>query len=650
MAIIAPIVSTFDNKGIQRASSAFGDFGRTVGRQLKNVATAAVGIGVALGAASVKAISAASDLDEAISATRQIFGDASEAVLKFADDAAEAFGISKQSALEGAQTFGTFGKAAGLAGDDLSDFTNDFLGLASDVASFRNASPEEVIEAIGAGLRGESEPLRRFGVLLDDATLKAEALALGIYDGNGSLDQQQKILAAESAIWKQTSDAQGDFARTSGGLANQQRILRARLSNVTAQIGTQLLPIALKLSGFFLDTVIPSVESLADTFAEEGLLGVLRRVWEWLKETGPKIGRWALELAGSLISWISENAGPALSKLGSWLQAIGRWIRDTAWPWLKEKTAIWSRALWEWITDTAIPKLWDWLQAVGSWIRGTAWPWLTEKTSVWANVLWTWITEEALPKLWEWLRAIGSWIRGTAWPWLKEKTSAWGSALWTWIDTKGRTTISAISTWLTSIADWVSTKGAKFLEEKMYALVDSLWKWIGSKETETATDEAATDVADNFAKFLVKELGPALLRVNVSVAKAIRDGLKGAVTAAGENLAKDFLSGFTGGSGGASSVVGGLLDRLTISGGIKNLLGDIGVPGLATGGIVTKPTLAMIGEGGEPEAVIPLSKMGNMGTTVNITINGAVDPVSTARQIRTILDQDARRLGRLSVV
>jgi len=608
MAIIAPIVSTFDNKGIQRASSAFGDFGRTVGRQLKNVATAAVGIGVALGAASVKAISAASDLDEAISATRQIFGDASEAVLKFADDAAEAFGISKQSALEGAQTFGTFGKAAGLAGDDLSDFTNDFLGLASDVASFRNASPEEVIEAIGAGLRGESEPLRRFGVLLDDATLKAEALALGIYDGNGSLDQQQKILAAESAIWKQTSDAQGDFARTSGGLANQQRILRARLSNVTAQIGTQLLPIALKLSGFFLDTVIPSVESLADTFAEEGLLGVLRRVWEWLKETGPKIGRWALELAGSLISWISENAGPALSKLGSWLQAIGRWIRDTAWPWLKEKTAIWSRALWEWITDTAIPKLWDWLQAVGSWIRGTAWPWL------------------------------------------KEKTSAWGSALWTWIDTKGRTTISAISTWLTSIADWVSTKGAKFLEEKMYALVDSLWKWIGSKETETATDEAATDVADNFAKFLVKELGPALLRVNVSVAKAIRDGLKGAVTAAGENLAKDFLSGFTGGSGGASSVVGGLLDRLTISGGIKNLLGDIGVPGLATSGIVTKPTLAMIGEGGEPEAVIPLSKMGNMGTTVNITINGAVDPVSTARQIRTILDQDARRLGRLSVV
>jgi hypothetical protein len=185
MAIIAPIVSTFDNKGLRQAEGAFSRFGRTVGAQLKNLATAAAGIGVALSAGAVKAISAASDLDEAISATRQIFGDAADSVLAFADDAATALGISKQEALDGALVFGTYGKAAGLAGDELSDFTNDFLGLASDLASFRNSSPEEVIEAIGAALRGESEPLRRYGVLLDDATLKAEALALGIYSGNG---------------------------------------------------------------------------------------------------------------------------------------------------------------------------------------------------------------------------------------------------------------------------------------------------------------------------------------------------------------------------------------------------------------------------------------------------------------------------------
>jgi hypothetical protein len=72
------------------------------------------------------------------------------------------------------------------------------------------------------------------------------------------------------------------------------------------------------------------------------------------------------------------------------------------------------------------------------------------------------------------------------------------------------------------------------------------------------------------------------------------------------------------------------------------------IAGLAEGGIVTRPTLAMVGEGGEPEAVIPLSKMGQFGGGgggVNITINGAIDPEATARQIRRILEDSERRTG-----
>jgi hypothetical protein len=79
-----------------------------------------------------------------------------------------------------------------------------------------------------------------------------------------------------------------------------------------------------------------------------------------------------------------------------------------------------------------------------------------------------------------------------------------------------------------------------------------------------------------------------------------------------------------------------------VGGGISKLRG---ITGLASGGIVTRPTLAMVGEGGEPEAVIPLSKMGQMGGGVNITINGAIDPEATARQIRRILEDSERRTG-----
>jgi hypothetical protein len=338
MAVIAPIVSTFDNRGIRNAEGAFGNFSRAVGRQLKNVAIAATAIGVAVGAAVAKAVGAASDLDEAVSATRQIFGDASDAVLAFADSAAEAFGQSKQEALDGALVFGTFGKAAGLAGDDLSNFTNGLLGLSSDIASFRNATPQEAIEAIGAALRGESEPLRRFGVLLDDATLKAEALELGIYSGSGALTQQQKILAAESAIYKQTADAQGDFARTSDGLANSQRILRARLANTSAQIGTAFLPIAVKMAGFLLDKVVPAVEGLADAFERGGLGGALDYIGPKIADFVNRAGSKLLELGKALVDWIGPRIGPAIAKLLEWLTALGEWIIGTALPWLLDKT------------------------------------------------------------------------------------------------------------------------------------------------------------------------------------------------------------------------------------------------------------------------------------------------------------------------
>jgi hypothetical protein len=167
--------------------------------------------------------------------------------------------------LTAAGTFGTFGKSAGLAGQDLATFSNDFTTLASDLASFNNTSPEEAIMALGAGLRGEAEPLRRYGILLDDATLRQEALRLGlIATTRQALTPQQKVLAAQAAIYKQSSDAQGDFARTSDGLANQQRILQAELENVAIEIGEKLLPIAVKFAHFANDTLVPALKGVLD--------------------------------------------------------------------------------------------------------------------------------------------------------------------------------------------------------------------------------------------------------------------------------------------------------------------------------------------------------------------------------------------------
>jgi hypothetical protein len=229
-------------KSLKESDAALDKFGQ--GLKKFGVA-AAVGIG-ALGAGIGVAIGKASDLEETVSKVGVIFGEAGADVKKFAKDAAVSLGQSNQQALDAAATFGIFGKSAGLAGSDLSKFSTDFVGLAADLASFNNTSPETAINAIGSALRGESEPLRAFGVLLNDATLKEAALTLGIYDGNGALTAQQKILAAQKVIYEQTTDAQGDFARTSDGLANSQKILKAQLADTVTEIGTFFLPIAVK--------------------------------------------------------------------------------------------------------------------------------------------------------------------------------------------------------------------------------------------------------------------------------------------------------------------------------------------------------------------------------------------------------------------
>lgn len=188
-------------------------------------------------------IDAASDLNETLSKSQQIFGDASKAVEDFASNSAKQFGQSKQQAIDAAASFGVFGKSAGLTGQDLSKFSTDLVALSADLASFGNTTPEEAALALGAALRGEAEPIRRFGVLMDEATLKQEALAMGlIKTTKGALTPQQKVLAANALIFKQTADAQGDFARTSDGVANQQRILEATFKDLQTEVGQKLLP------------------------------------------------------------------------------------------------------------------------------------------------------------------------------------------------------------------------------------------------------------------------------------------------------------------------------------------------------------------------------------------------------------------------
>jgi hypothetical protein len=267
------ILGDVDNlvKNLKVGTNATDDYTKTLANFGKKAAVAFAVAGAAAGAFALSAVKGASDLAETVSKVGVLFGDTAKDIEKFAAGAAKSLGQTKQQALDAAATFATFGKAAGLSGQDLSKFSTSFVTLASDLASFNNTSPEQAINAIGSALRGEAEPLRAYGVLLNDASLKQAALSLGIIKTTTeALTPQQKVLAAQKLIFEQTSAAQGDFTRTSDGLANQTKIVTAQLENMKTEIGTALLPIVLQLATAFSTYVIPNLQAFVAGMTGKG--------------------------------------------------------------------------------------------------------------------------------------------------------------------------------------------------------------------------------------------------------------------------------------------------------------------------------------------------------------------------------------------
>jgi len=204
---------------------------------------------VALGALAKASVDAASNLAESQSKVGVVFGDSADEIRAWAKDSARAFGQSEQQALEAAGTFGNLFTAMGITGDKAQDMSTSMVELAADLASFNNIGVDEALEKIRAGLVGEAEPLRTLGVNLSAATIEAEAMALGLGAAGKELTAAEKAQGAYSLILKQTTTAQGDFARTSDGLANQQRIHAAEFENAKASLGQSLLPVMTEVTG-----------------------------------------------------------------------------------------------------------------------------------------------------------------------------------------------------------------------------------------------------------------------------------------------------------------------------------------------------------------------------------------------------------------
>jgi hypothetical protein len=209
-------------------------------RSFQRIAKGAALLGA--GVITKEAISAGSDLIEQQQKVNVVFGQSSDIVHGFANTSTEAFGVSRREAEATAGTFGNLFRTIGLGEGESAKMSTRLIGLAADLASFSNTDPSQALEALQSGLVGLTRPLRQYGINLDVASEKQKAMDLGLYSGKGNLTASARAQAAYALILEQSTLAQGDFARTSDHLAQQQKILRARFDDAKAALGQGLLP------------------------------------------------------------------------------------------------------------------------------------------------------------------------------------------------------------------------------------------------------------------------------------------------------------------------------------------------------------------------------------------------------------------------
>ena len=205
-----------------------------------------------------RAITAASDLEQSVGGSRAVFGDWANIIDDAATGAAASMGLSENAARQLTSQIGGLLKGFGFTQEEAANTSVALAQLGADLAATFGGSPEEAVNALGAALRGEFDPLERFGISLNQTQINLRAVEMGLADSTSNVDQNARAQAALAIIAERSADAQGQFARETDTAAGKAAIARAEFENARAEMGERLLPVFTR--------AVDVVSSLVDVF------------------------------------------------------------------------------------------------------------------------------------------------------------------------------------------------------------------------------------------------------------------------------------------------------------------------------------------------------------------------------------------------
>lgn len=250
------VIITAETAGLQKelnnVKSQLGGLNKSTTKATSGMASAFKKLGKGFAAGAIvagmvkvgkQAINLASDLQEVQNVVDVAFGSASEEINKFAENAVKQFGLSEYAAKKAASTFMAMANGLGISAEDGKLMSVQLTGLSADMASFYNVSQDVAQTALNGIFTGETEALKKFGVVMTQANLEAFAMSRGIEKSYQSMSEAEKVALRYNFVLNATKNAQGDFERTSGGWANQVRLLKENFNSLMTILGKGLIQV-----------------------------------------------------------------------------------------------------------------------------------------------------------------------------------------------------------------------------------------------------------------------------------------------------------------------------------------------------------------------------------------------------------------------
>lgn len=299
-------------KGVEQAN---GHLGRLEGKasKLGRVLKGAL-VGTAAVAGFKSIVASASSAQQSIGATEQIYGKYASQVIRKSEQAATAVGLSANEYRELSNVSGAMLKSSGMPLAKVATLTDKLNVRAADLAATFGGTTKDAVAAVGSLLRGEADPIEKYGISIKQSDVNAQLAAQGLGKLTGAARKQAEQQARLTLLFDQSKDSAGQFARETNTLGGQQQRLGAQFENIKATVGAQLLP-ALTTLLAYVGTNLPGAfaavkrEAAGFAAAAAPIASTLKDAFVSALPAIQSVGAFLLDHKGTVLALVAAFAG-----------------------------------------------------------------------------------------------------------------------------------------------------------------------------------------------------------------------------------------------------------------------------------------------------------------------------------------------------